>query len=55
LLTEWRLPAAVAGAGRWVVLAAVFVIAGCACSLPWMAAEAFYRAPLQAVLSANLP
>jgi len=56
LATGWRAPRAGGSGGRrdWLLTAAVIVMACVACTLPWMAGRAFYRAGLIETVRINL-
>jgi hypothetical protein len=55
LVTAWRAPRRESSRGRWRLLMVVTMVLTCvACTLPWMAARAFYRAGLIQAVRINL-
>jgi hypothetical protein len=55
LVTGWRAPWGRSGQRReWFLMAAAIVLVCVACTLPWMAARAFYRAGLIEAVRINL-
>jgi hypothetical protein len=55
LVTGWRPPRSESGRWReWLFAAATMVLICVACTLPWMAARAFYRAGLIDAVRINL-
>jgi hypothetical protein len=55
LATGWRAPRAESSRWRsWLLVATTILLAGVACTLPWMAARAFYRAGFMEAVRINL-
>jgi len=54
LVTGWRAPRGESGRRPWLLAAVTMLLICVACTLPWMAARAFYRAGLMEAVRINL-